>query len=629
MRRLRLLISLAAAAILISTVIAAPVPASAAGETMTLGSSIGSIYQEITVSGTGYDPGTPPDRYINIIFGKYPGPSTIDYSTDLHQIVKQEPINVDGTFSTTFAVPDMLETGNGNFEQVRDGTYYVFLTYHIPPSNDTQTILQIASFRVLAGQITMTPSTGPAGTEVILSGSDFGPSEQLAVKCDQEVLTVLQGGTTDGAGTFSNMKFFIPSTPAGAHAIVVTGMSSGHQAGRVFTTVPALVIKPDPGAASSSITIAGNGFAAGVNINVTYDNTSVYSNVTELNGSFVASFPPNTFHEGTHLVTATDSEGNAVQVNYKIFDAAVTLEPSSGSPGSEVTISGAGFKPDKKVTISFEGFGSDLNKSATSDEDGSFTTVFTVPWGDMGKWDVEVTDGDNTKTTVFEVNTSRNIDPITNTSYPGQVGEEITVSGKDFIAGRTVTVTFSGTQVATGTVQNNGTFSLVFNAPSAGGGSHIIEATDGTNTIRYGFVMESVPPPKPATLLPETGTKAGSETYFEWEPVTDPSGVTYTLQVATDSSFSYMVLEETGIQESEYTIPKQSRLNAVAPEAPYYWRVRAVDRAYNQGEWSDPATFSVGFGMSLPQSVIYIIIVGAALLLSAFTFWLGRRTAYY
>ena len=244
---------------------------------------------------------------------------------------------------------------------------------------------------------------------------------------------------------------------------------------------------------------------------------------------------------------------------------------------------------------------------------------------------MDVSDGHTTKTVVFEVNTSGLIDPITNESFPGYVGAGIGIAGQGFIAGRTVTVTYSGTQVATGTVQSNGTFNIPFYAPSSSSGQHIIEATDGTNVIKYGFVMENTPPPKTQILLPEPGTKADAEAFFDWTDVTDDSGVTYTLQIATDPSFSetYLILEEQITDTSEYLIPPQYKLNAVTPEAPYYWRVRAVDKAFNEGEWSDPSTFHVGFGMNMPQIVIYIIIVGAAVLLAVFTFWLGRKTAYY
>ncbi|UCC17521.1 MAG: hypothetical protein JSU58_02950 [Dehalococcoidales bacterium] len=626
MKHLKKIVACLSAVILTSAVIILPAPVHAAGEIINLDVNIGSIGQQVNISGSGFDPGSPADRSVNIIFGKYPG-TVVNYSIGVYEIVKVQPLNTDGTFSTSFNVPQVL--GGGVIEEVTQGTYYIFLTYHIPPSTNTLTILQIAAFNVLAGAITITPATGSPGTELSISGQEFGAIEEIIIKYDEEAIPIFQGDrSTDGSGSFQNTRILVPPSPAGVHAVTVIGKTSSHQAGRPFTVEPVLNIQPTPGAASSKITIGGNGFGAGANINVTFDNNSVYSGTTDLKGSFVSTLPAGTFSEGTYLVTASDTAGNSAQISYDILDASVMLEPSEGSPGWEVSISGAGFRPDKTITIGFEdASGNDI--SVKSDDEGNFSTIFTVPWSNVGNWEVDVSDGHTTKTVEFKVNTSGLIDPITNESFPGYAGTGIGIAGQGFIAGRTVTVTFSGTQVATGTVESNGTFNIPFYAPSASSGHHIIEATDGTNVIKYGFVMENTPPTKTRLLLPESGTKADAEAFFDWEDVTDDSGITYTLQIATDADFSYITLEKEGIEVSEFTIAPQNKLIAVTPEAPYYWRVRAVDKAFNEAEWSEPATFHVGFGMNMPQSVIYIIIVGVALLLAVFTFWLGRKTAYY
>ncbi|HEY94569.1 MAG TPA: hypothetical protein G4O15_06480 [Dehalococcoidia bacterium] len=629
MKHLKQYIACLSAVILTSAVIISPAPVNAAGEIINLNVNIGSIGQEVLINGSGFDPGSPADRSVNIIFGKYPG-TVVNYSVGIYEIVKVQPLNADGTFSTSFNVPQVLS--GGVIEEVTQGTYYVYLTYHIPPSTNTLTILQIAAFNVLAGEISITPERGSPGTELSISGQEFGASEEIIIKYDEVAIPIFQGDrSTDGTGSFQNTRILVPPSAAGVHAVTVIGKTSSHQAGRTFTVEPALNIQPSPGAASSTITVSGTGFGAGTNINVTFNNQSIFSGTTDGNGSFVKSLPAGTFTEGTYLVNAGDSAGNSAQISYNILDASVTLKPSAGSPGWEVTVSGVGFRPNKTITIEFEGLSSDNDISVKSDGEGNFSTTFTVPWGKIGNWEVEVSDDHTTKIVEFEVNTSGNIYPITNTSLPGYVGTGIAVAGTDFIAGRTVSVTYSGTQVATGTVESDGTFNISFPAPSSSSGPHIIEATDGTNIIRYGYVMENSPPPKTQILLPESGTKADAEAFFDWEDVNDPSSVTYTLQIATDSSFSesYIILEQEKIDASEFTIPPQNKLNAVTPEAPYYWRVRAVDKAFNEGEWSESSTFHVGFGLNMPQSVIYIIIVGAALLLAVFTFWLGRKTAYY
>ena len=627
MKHLKKYIACLSAIIITSAVFISPAPANAAGEIINIDVNIGSIGQQVNISGSGFDPGSPADRSVNIIFGKYPG-TVVNYSVGVYEIVKVEPLNADGTFSTSFNVPQVL--GGGTIEEVIQGTYYVYLTYHIPPSTNTLNVLQITAFSVLAGEITVTPERGSPGTELSISGYEFGAGEGLIVKYDEESIPIFQGDTsTDGSGSFQNTRILIPPSAAGVHAITVIGKTSSHQAGRTFVVEPTLIIQPTPGAASSAIAVGGNGFGAGVNVNVTFNNQSMFSKITDENGSFFERLPEGTFTEGAYIVNASDTAGNAVQISYDILDASVTLEPSVGSPGWEVMISGVGFVPNNTVSIRFEDQSSS-DISVKSNNEGNFTTVFNVPWSTVGNWEVDVSDGHTTKTLVFEVNTSGLIDPITNESFPGYVGAGIGIAGQGFIAGRTVTVTYSGTQVATGTVESNGTFNIPFYAPPSSSGPHIIEATDGTNVIKYSFVMENTPPPKTQLLLPESGTKADTEAFFDWEDVTDDSGVTYTLQIYTGSSAEpYVILEEEGIEVSQFTVPPQNKLNAVTPEDPYYWRVRAVDKAFNEGEWSEPFTFYVGFGMNMPQSVIYIIIVGAALLLAVFTFWLGRKTAYY
>jgi hypothetical protein len=614
--------------IVISTVIISATPVHAAGEVINLEAQVGSIGQEVNISGSGFDPGSPPDRSVNIIFGKYPG-TVVNYSVGVYEIVKVTPLNADGTFSTSFTIPEVLS--DGAIEEVTQGTYYVYITYHIPPSTNTLTILQISAFNVLAGEINLSPERGSPGAELSISGQEFGAGEELIIKFDEEVQQILRGDrSTDGSGSFQNTVILIPPSAAGIHAVTVIGKNSSHQAGRTFVIEPTLNIQPTPGAASSTITVAGNGFGAGLNVNVAFNNLSIFSEITGEKGNFVESLSAGTFAEGKYIVNAADTAGNSVQISYDILDAGVALTPAEGSPGWEVTISGAGFRPDKTITIRFEDASSN-DISVKSDDEGNFSTIFIVPWRDIGHKEVAVSDGTTTKTVEFEVTTSGLIDPITNESSPGYVGGGIGIAGQGFIAGRTVTVTFSGTQVATGTVESNGTFNIPFYAPSTSSGLHILEATDGTNVIKYGFVMENTPPPKTQIILPEPGTKAKAEAFFDWDDVTDPSGVTYTLQIAVDPSFSEsnLIYEQEKIDISEYTIPAQNKLNAVTPEAPYYWRVRAVDRAFNEGQWSETGTFHVGFGMKLPQSVIYIIIVGAALLLAVFTFWLGRKTAYY
>ena len=123
--------------------------------------------------------------------------------------------------------------------------------------------------------------------------------------------------------------------------------------------------------------------------------------------------------------------------------------------------------------------------------------------------------------------------------------------------------------------------------------------------------------------------KAASQTYFDWENVTDPSGVTYDLQIAIDGEFttSAMVLEKTGLTDSEYTLTKEEALESRSEEEPYHWRVRATDGASNASAWTGTGEFSVGFAW--PDWIIHLWWGLGVLGIGFLGYYLGKRRAYY
>jgi uncharacterized membrane protein len=95
---------------------------------------------------------------------------------------------------------------------------------------------------------------------------------------------------------------------------------------------------------------------------------------------------------------------------------------------------------------------------------------------------------------------------------------------------------------------------------------------------------------------------------FKWAEVTDPSGVTYDLQISDQSSFSKPLVSHTKLSDIKYTLSEAEAL----PNGEYYWRVRAVDGATNTSEWSQTATIKVGF---INLSTIIWIVVSIVVLL--------------
>jgi len=293
-----------------------------------------------------------------------------------------------------------------------------------------------------------------------------------------------------------------------------------------------------------------------------------------------------------------------------------------------VTVSGTGFKARKVITITFDILAVTTSPpSVTTDDYGSLSGSFPVPVIVNGTYAVKVTDGTNRANANFTVMAGASIDKTT-----GNVGTETTVNGTGFAVGATVTVNYDGDEVAIATVDSNGAFKATFKIPVSKHGAHTIVASDGTNIKQFTFTMESDPPPIPPPLLPEAGIKAEAEAHFDWNDVDDPSGVTYTLQIATDEDFTgtSIVLEKEGLTDSEYTITEEERLESTKKEEPYYWRVQAIDGASNQSEWSTPGSFYVGFQWpELKGWRLYLLIGIGAIAVGFLGFWLGRRTSYY
>ena len=274
-------------------------------------------------------------------------------------------------------------------------------------------------------------------------------------------------------------------------------------------------------------------------------------------------------HGGDYYVYATYYFGKKrieAIAKFVVIDGEIELDPKEGAVGTEVRISGEGLRQGQKITIAMSG----ISKIEASD--GSFNTA-------------------EAQLTIFILAIPADISlrPTTSQTSPGYVGMELTINGTRFIANTMITITYSNNEditVATATTDADGDFSATFTVPPSVAGSHTVTSTDGISTATVIFIMESEAPPMPVPLLPKVASTAEAEAYFDWTDIEDPSGVTYTLQVALDADFTTIVLQREGLLDSEYTITEEEKLESTEKEPPYYWRVKAVDGASNESDWT-------------------------------------------
>ncbi|MFC1926941.1 Ig-like domain-containing protein, partial [Chloroflexota bacterium] len=114
---------------------------------------------------------------------------------------------------------------------------------------------------------------------------------------------------------------------------------------------------------------------------------------------------------------------------------------------------------------------------------------------------------------------------------------------------------------------------------------------NGAWAAAFSFTIDTTAPDAPVLLLPGDGRLSADIATLDWSDVTDPSGVTYDVQVDdTDDTFGSLVEDETGLATSTYT-------TASLPNDTYHWRARAVDGVGNVGDWTSAWTFQVAMGV--------------------------------
>jgi hypothetical protein len=131
--------------------------------------------------------------------------------------------------------------------------------------------------------------------------------------------------------------------------------------------------------------------------------------------------------------------------------------------------------------------------------------------------------------------------------------------------------------------------------------------------------METTPPSVPQIVSPKEGSRVGLfdriTPTFEWAAVSDPSGVSYSLQISDQSDFATTPLSKENLVESKYTLTDDEALL----RGKYYWRVKAIDGAGNDSGWTQSIQFKAGL---MPLWAFIIIVVVAVAFLTRLVFFL-------
>ncbi len=242
---------------------------------------------------------------------------------------------------------------------------------------------------------------------------------------------------------------------------------------------------------------------------------------------------------------------DAVNVQFNVKPS-LKVNPSSAKPGTTVTITGTGFPAGDTGTLTFDGRLTGVE--VVTSEVGSFTKGFTVPDTVAGDHKI-VVDTTHLYTETVTARLEIVVPKIVPEPEVPKTVIEITPP------------------------ENN---------PTIGAG--------------IGLPVDTKCPPQPEAVMP-VGDRCGlfgpQVVAFRWKGVSDPSSITYTLEIADNVNFNPIKpdMRKVGLTQTRFT--------ANLEPGTYYWRVKAVDGVGNESQWTVvPYAFKVGELSSLMSEFV-------------------------
>ncbi len=480
-----------------------------------------------------------------------------------------------------------------------------------------------------ATTIALNPTSGAVGSSIALTGNGFIGQLATIFWDDQKLV---QNVPISKEGQI-NYIFNVPPTPGGDHILKVTDDSNWAtiNASLTFSVTPSITTEPLCGKPGNHIIIFGSGFAPSESgIVAKWEGKDIVRAPlsADKTGSWNTMFDVPNMAKGEYTISASGAFSRAQEIPVTLFTIGpyCTATPLSGPVGTKITISGKGFRPGEDgVTFTWDGPIIDTNFTAQAN--GTFSWPITVPPCVKGEHTIGIYGSSFTPKGIVP-NIQFEVTPSIELSFSNIINsKDVTVSGYGFYAGESIAITYDKTNTsATAVTDDNGSFSVTFQAPFSPGKDHTVTATGIKGAVAqatYSSTMTT--PPTPQLLGPGSGAKIqiynsvvdvifsifnSSQkdsllTTLTWKIDGDTTGITYTLQLAKTADFSNEVLLKDNIAAASFDLYKSNLLSA----GTYYWRVKATGDSGGVSSWSNSWNFDVVTASSLVMTLSVTILI--------------------
>lgn len=307
-------------------------------------------------------------------------------------VVVSPTVNSIGSASTTFKVPDLV-----------DGTYSV-------TNNGTAPAVDF----VIGPTITVTPSSGPVGTVVSITGRGFATMLDGIVQGDLYVddtlfpecwITTTVPIDVDATGRIRFNAVIAQTSDEGDFVLVLDSAAGYAEVDFEVTGLAKVSVTPGFGAQASTITVSGVNYPkiAGEDVTVELGGITIGTATTLADGTWSKNFKVPAIADGKYNVVADSGDYNIWDdAAFKVGTMNIILGEDEGPTGLLVGLTANGFEPDGdwNATIGDEEIG-----SGTVSPAGLISTTWRVPQLAVGTYTITVWDVDNeiALTTSFQV----------------------------------------------------------------------------------------------------------------------------------------------------------------------------------------------------------------------------------
>ena len=364
-------------------------------------------------------------------------------------------------------------------------------------ASTTRSIAPSASL-VLGSMLLLDRASGPPGTELRISGSGFGPRENVRVTMGDSLATSSVRADNQGAWT---VTLNVPVSAGGPLPVSATG-ARGRRVESEFTVTANVSLSQSSGSPGSSIAVQGSGFPANAGgISLRMADVPVTSVSANAQGSFDRMFTVPQVPADAYAITIGGVRAD-LSVPFEVTPK-ITLNGDVTDRLGPITVRGFGFSADEEnISITLDH--RTIKSGITANSRGSWSAEIESPSLPSGSYSLRAS-GSNTAVESVPPAT------LTLTSYlrldrpSGSPGGPLQVSGGGFRPSTGVTVTAGdGLTQATAVTDRAGSWSTNLIIPAAPGGNILIEASGGDGQAANASFMIT-----PAARLSEPVSKPG------------------------------------------------------------------------------------------------------------------------